>query len=140
MKKIIFWELPYWQTNLIHHNLDVIHIEKNILDSIIGTLLDIQGKMKDHVKARLDLQELGIRKRLQPNVINEGKKVKYAKACFNMSKNEKSIFCRVLKAAKILDGCIANISTCVTLGENKVLGYKSHDAHFHVALFALSSS
>ncbi|KAL0427073.1 UNVERIFIED_CONTAM: hypothetical protein Slati_2882100 [Sesamum latifolium] len=30
-KKIIFWDLPYWSTLLIRHNLDVMHIEKNIL-------------------------------------------------------------------------------------------------------------
>ena len=28
-KKVsIFWELPYWSTNLIRHNLDVMHVEK----------------------------------------------------------------------------------------------------------------
>ena len=47
----IFFELPYWQHNLLRHNLDVMHIEKNIVDSILGTLLDIRGKTKDHAKA-----------------------------------------------------------------------------------------
>ena len=27
-KRSIFWDLPYWKTNLIRHNLDVMHIEK----------------------------------------------------------------------------------------------------------------
>ena len=31
----------------LRHNLDVMHIEKNICDSIIGTLLNIEGKTKD---------------------------------------------------------------------------------------------
>ena len=31
VKKSIFWELPYWHTNLIRHNLDVMHIEKEFL-------------------------------------------------------------------------------------------------------------
>ena len=39
------------QHNLLRHNLDVMHIEKNIVDSILGTLLDIRGKTKDHAKA-----------------------------------------------------------------------------------------
>ena len=30
-KRSIFWDLPYWKTNLIRHNLDVMHIEKKIL-------------------------------------------------------------------------------------------------------------
>ena len=29
-KMSIFWDLPYWSTNLIRHNLDVMHIEKNV--------------------------------------------------------------------------------------------------------------
>ena len=26
----IFFSLPYWKSNLIHHNLNVMHIEKNV--------------------------------------------------------------------------------------------------------------
>ncbi|KAJ8771158.1 hypothetical protein K2173_023483 [Erythroxylum novogranatense] len=29
-KRSIFWDLPYWKTNMVRHNLDVMHIEKNI--------------------------------------------------------------------------------------------------------------
>ena len=54
-KKSILFELPYWKHNTPRHNLDVMHIEKNIFDSVIGTLLDISGKTKDHPKARFDL-------------------------------------------------------------------------------------
>ena len=41
------WDLEYWKDFDLQHNLDVVHIEKNICDSIIGTLLNIEGKMKD---------------------------------------------------------------------------------------------
>ena len=44
--KSIFFELPYWQTLLLRHNLDVMHIKKNISESVLGTLLDIEGKTK----------------------------------------------------------------------------------------------
>jgi len=27
VKKSIFWELPYWSTNMVRHNLDVMHVE-----------------------------------------------------------------------------------------------------------------
>jgi hypothetical protein len=37
------------------------HIEKNICESILGTLLEIQGKCKDIENARLDIEHLGIR-------------------------------------------------------------------------------
>ena len=43
-KKSIFFQLPYWKTLILRHNLDVMHIEKNICDSIVGTLLSIDGK------------------------------------------------------------------------------------------------
>ncbi|KAD6795867.1 hypothetical protein E3N88_06763 [Mikania micrantha] len=62
------------------HNLDVMHIEKNICDNVIWTLLDISGKSKDHPKARFDILELGIKERLQPVLSNDGKHVIIQKA------------------------------------------------------------
>jgi hypothetical protein len=41
--------------------LDVMHIEKTICESILGTLLEIKGKWKDSEKVRLDMQQIGIR-------------------------------------------------------------------------------
>ncbi|XP_062170410.1 uncharacterized protein LOC133876141 [Alnus glutinosa] len=35
-KKSIFFALPYWKDNLLRHNLDVMHIEKNVVDNIIA--------------------------------------------------------------------------------------------------------
>lgn len=64
--KSIFFNLPYWSHNLLSHNLDVMHIDKNICDNVLGTLLNIGGKSKHHMNARLDLQEMGIRKVLHP--------------------------------------------------------------------------
>lgn len=49
---------------LLLHNLDVMHIEKDICDKLIGTLLNIDGKSKDTIKARLDLEVMGIRQEL----------------------------------------------------------------------------
>ena len=128
-KKSIFFELPYWAKNTLRHNLDAMHIEKNICDSIIGTLLDISGKTKDHIKARYDLQDMGIRKKLNPREIGAGR-AEFAKSCFSLSAHEKTIFCDVLKAAKLPDGTASNISNCVQVSNKKIFGYKSHDAHF----------
>ena len=33
----IFWELPYWKTHLVRHNLDMMHVEKNVFDNMINT-------------------------------------------------------------------------------------------------------
>ena len=62
---VSLWNLPYWEKLKLRHNLDVMHIEKNICESLIGTILNIIGKTKDTVKARLDLKDLGIMKELQ---------------------------------------------------------------------------
>jgi hypothetical protein len=62
----LFSYLPYWDFNLIRHNLDIMHIEKNVWENIYGTLLGIEGKSKDNLKARLDLQDMEIRAELHP--------------------------------------------------------------------------
>ncbi|KAL4560827.1 hypothetical protein LXL04_032982 [Taraxacum kok-saghyz] len=65
-KKSIFFMLPYWKHLLLRHSLDVMHIEKNVCDNIVGTLLGQQVKTKDNLQARQDLELLGIRKDLHP--------------------------------------------------------------------------
>lgn len=59
------------------------HIEKNICDSLLGTLLEIDGKSKDHINSRYDLQEIGKRKELQPKEDNI-ENVSAAQSCFFM--------------------------------------------------------
>ena len=46
-KKSVFWKLPYWEILRVRHCIDVIQIEKNVCESILGTLLKIKGKRKD---------------------------------------------------------------------------------------------
>jgi hypothetical protein len=72
-KKSIFFRLPYWKDNLLRHNLDVMHIEKNVMDNILRTLLDIKGKSKDNLQARQDLQEMGLRPKLHPYIGDDGR-------------------------------------------------------------------
>ena len=131
-KKFIFFELSYWATNKLRHNLDVMHIEKNISDSLLRTLLDILEKSKDHISSRYDLYEMGIRKELQPLKDCDTGNIHLAKACFSMTPDEKKLFCTVLKDAKLPTGCDSNISCRVQIEKMKVSGYKSHDAHFIV--------
>ncbi|GJR82929.1 hypothetical protein Tco_0153714 [Tanacetum coccineum] len=60
-KRSIFYELEYWSFISLRHNLDIMHIEKNVLEAILNTLL-MNDKSKDTAKARQDLQKLGIRR------------------------------------------------------------------------------
>ena len=68
----------------LRHNLDVMHIDKNICDIIIYTLLNIEGKMKDTLKSRIDFTHQGIRKDLQ--VEDEGKPWDMAPAVYVLTR------------------------------------------------------
>ncbi|KAL4294431.1 hypothetical protein AHAS_Ahas18G0227400 [Arachis hypogaea] len=46
---------------------DVMHIEKNVCDNVLYTLLNETGRLKDNLKARKDLKEMDIRKDLWPD-------------------------------------------------------------------------
>ena len=50
---------------MIGHNLDVMHIEKNIFDNVLNMTMDIKGKTKDNIKARMDLKEYCKRRELE---------------------------------------------------------------------------
>ncbi|XP_078179598.1 uncharacterized protein LOC144573719 [Carex rostrata] len=65
-KRSIFWNLPYWEHLEVRHCLDVMHVVKNVCDSIVGTLLNIPGKSKDGINVRKDMQLMNIRPDLQP--------------------------------------------------------------------------
>ena len=60
-KRSIFFTLPYWESHVLCHKLDMMYIEKNVVDNIIGTLLKLDGKTKDNLKAHQDLKDMVIR-------------------------------------------------------------------------------
>lgn len=52
----------------MRHNLDVIHIEKNVCDSIIRTLLKIMGKIKYGIESCRGLVTMDIKQDSQSNL------------------------------------------------------------------------
>lgn len=68
-KKSIFFNLPYWKDLLLRHNLDVMYIEKNVIENIMGTLFGMNGKNKYSLNARLDLLELNCKPKYHPKLI-----------------------------------------------------------------------
>jgi len=72
-KRSMFFDLPYWEFNTLRHNLDVMHIEKNVCDDLLGTLLNLKGKSKDNLKARKHLHVMKIRSELHPILLPNGK-------------------------------------------------------------------
>ena len=98
-KRSIFFDLPYWCDLDIRHCIDVMHVEKNVCDSVIGTLLNIQGKTKDGLNTHQDLAEMGIRSQLHP--MSDGKKIYLPPTCHTLSKKEKISFCQCLHCVRV---------------------------------------
>jgi hypothetical protein len=78
------------------------HIEKNICESIIGTLLHIDGKSKDSEKARLDMQNLGIRQDQHPVV--ENGKYTLPPSLYSLDRDQKKMLCTFLQGVRMPDG------------------------------------
>jgi hypothetical protein len=56
--KCALWELPYTPALILMHNIDVMHQEHNLGESIISICMGFLGKTKDNMKAQRDLAEL----------------------------------------------------------------------------------
>ena len=97
---------------MLQHSLDVMHIEKNICDNILGTLMSINKKTKDTIKTRKDLERMGIKHNLHLRV--DGERVVMLHACFTMTREERMDFCKWLQGMKLPDGYASNISRCVS--------------------------
>ncbi|KAI5334768.1 hypothetical protein L3X38_024901 [Prunus dulcis] len=123
----MFFELPYWSKLKLRHNLDVMHVEKNVFHTLVGTILDIEGKTKDTIKARLDLERMGIRRGLWMN--RDSDKARRDLAFFSLKPNDKKEFLKFVSSVKFPDGYASNIARCVNVDGGKFTGLKSHDCH-----------
>ncbi|XP_021764701.1 uncharacterized protein LOC110729279 [Chenopodium quinoa] len=65
-KRSTFFELEYWEHIPLKHNLDVMHIEKNVSDILLGTLLDMDNS-RDDESGREALKNLNIKPHLWIN-------------------------------------------------------------------------
>ncbi|GJZ65627.1 zinc finger, PHD-type containing protein [Tanacetum coccineum] len=126
-KRSIFYELEYWSFHTLKHNLDVMHIEKNVLESILNTLL-MNDKSKDTAKARQDLKSLGIRSGLWLGQNKNGKCSK-PQAAYSFTPADRKKFCQFIKGVKLPDGFGSNFKHKVTDNDTNITGLKSHDCH-----------
>ena len=111
----------------VRHCIDVMHVEKNVCDSLIGTLLNIKGKTNDGLKCRQDLVEMGIQEQLHP--ISHNRRTYLPPACHTMSTTEKISFCQCLRNLNVPQGYSSNIKSLVFINDLKLVGLKSHDCH-----------
>jgi hypothetical protein len=112
-KQSIFLELPYWKWLDVRHSIDVMHVEMNVHESFLGTLLNTDRKTRDHGHAWA----------------NSVKGMKLPTSFIIILKNEKE-FCGFLKNVKIPSGYLMNVSRLISLLDLKVApNVKSHDYH-----------
>ncbi|GJT84922.1 zinc finger, PHD-type containing protein [Tanacetum coccineum] len=123
----IFYELEYWSFLTLKHNLDIMHIEKNMLEAILNTLL-MNDKSKDTSKARQDLKRLGIRSGLWLGQTKNGKCSK-PQAAYSLTPENRKKFCQFIKGVKLLDWFRSNFKHKVTDNDTNITGLKSHDCH-----------
>ena len=123
----ILYKLPYFKDITIRRTVDFMHIEKNISDNIVGTLLNIEGSTKETDKAREDLEDMNIRSqfwlKLGPN-----KGTLKPFCTYVLMKDEAKLFYDYVRTVKLPDGYGSNIAQRVT-DNNKLFGMKSHDSH-----------
>jgi hypothetical protein len=70
---------------MMHHAIYVMHVEKNVCEALISTLLDILGKTKDTLKAEMDLEQMQLRKYLHHETLKNGSE-KLPTTCYTLSK------------------------------------------------------
>jgi hypothetical protein len=56
--KSCLWELPYAKALILPHNIDLMHQERNVAESITSICLDVTSFTKDNMNARKDLVNL----------------------------------------------------------------------------------
>ncbi|CAL2247277.1 unnamed protein product [Prunus armeniaca] len=126
-KKSKFFDLEYWKYLHVRHVLDVMHIEKNVCDSIIGTLLEIPGKNKDGIAARLDLLNIWVKTDLR---LEYGqRRTHLPPGPWNLSREEKRAVCNSFYGMKVSEGYCSDIKNLVRLKDSRLLGLKYHDCH-----------
>ncbi|CAA7021514.1 unnamed protein product [Microthlaspi erraticum] len=122
----ILFDFPYWKDLLVRHNIDVMHVEKNLSDAILFTLMQ-SSKSKDGLKARKDLDDIGIRRHLHAEA--RGKRTYLPPAVYGLSKEEKFIFTQRLSKFRGPDGYCGNFANCISVKPPMIGSLKSHDHH-----------
>jgi hypothetical protein len=145
-RRSVLWDLPYWKILRMPHSLDVMHITKNVCESLLGTLLNMPDRTRDGPKARHNLEFMKLREDLHlgrsddddDDEETEGRrKGKRAKrndyhcptSCFTLSPQEIEQFFNCLLGVKVPYSYSGKISRYLDKAKQKFSGMKSHDCH-----------
>ena len=84
---------------MLRHNFDFMHIGKNVSESLLNTFMGTDGKSKDNLNSRLDLQALGIRIDLHPVDVDD--QMYLLAAPYSMCSDEKKIILSNTKRGQV---------------------------------------
>ena len=84
------------------------HIEKNVCDSCLGTMLADPHKFKDTDNARHDLENLGIK--LVLHLYEEGNKLMKPAAEHTLSEANRWKFCSFIRSVQFYNSFASNLS------------------------------
>lgn len=71
------------------------HIEKNVCDNVLGTMMNMEGKTKETAKSRKDLAEMEVKKEL--HLRREGQYEVMPHVAFTLTEEERKKVCQWLK-------------------------------------------
>jgi hypothetical protein len=84
-----------------------------MFENIFNTIMDVKGKIKDNIKARLDLALFYNRKNME--LVCDGSWVAKPRASFILEKNAQLLVYKWLKSLCFSDGYVLNISRLVNM-------------------------
>jgi hypothetical protein len=107
--KSCLWELPYANALILPHNIDLMHHERNVVESIISMCLDVIGFSKDNMNARKDLAALCDRPLLEVKTNAKGNMTR-PRTPYCLKPTERKEILKWLKKLKFPDRYVANIN------------------------------
>jgi hypothetical protein len=106
--KSCLWKLSYAKALILPHNINLMHQERNIMESIISMCFDVTGFLKDNANARKDLANLCNHPSMEPK-LNAKENLKRTHAPYCLKPTERKEIHRWLKKLKFLDRYVSNI-------------------------------
>lgn len=101
------------------------HVEKNVAENLLATIMGHTTKTKDNKEARKDLEAMKLKKHLWLDVLTK----KPPKAPFCLSQSEREMICKTLYQLKVPIGYSGNWKHNVNLVDFQLKNLKSHDYH-----------
>jgi len=132
-QSIFFQYLPYWPQLEVPHAIDAMHVQKNVFESLMGTLMDTT-KSKDGLKARKDMVQLKVMPELHP-ILEDNGKYTLPMASYNLDLPERRTLCTFVKDIKVPTRFSANPKKLVSMKDLSFTNCKAHDYHVMLTVY-----